>query len=266
MKLQTLSRSLIAAAALLPAAAFAQECALPGALVLEDAAGDAGLKPVDAAPVAVDDPVGRIPVPIAEADILSLHIGESGGKLVFTYRIASLAEPLESAGYILRMTTDTPPENGDEDYFVAMLTSAEGAVSFVHGTTGANQDAGTGPRFFNVAGDLDAASNYAADGTITLVLDPALIGAPAGSEIYNLLASVRVVAPTTEDTGMTANGSNATILDDVPGDPGYYDVGSGGCADGRGLASGDGLAVGAFGLPATLLLGLAAAFGIRRRR
>lgn len=243
--------TLTAAALLAASAAFAadEQCSVPGMLVLEDATGDSGST----------TPGGVVPLPHPSIDIVSLHMAEpasAAGKLVFTYKIAELAQVPPAVAYIVRLSTDLPPASGDEDYFVGMMPGASGPV-FVHGTTapiGA-------PRFFNVEGDLDPASNYAADGTITLVLDKAAIpGLDAGMSVYNILPTVRAMTPTMDTAETGTNGNNGTILDDVPGS-GFYDLtGNEACEGKSGLEQ---VLAGAlsplFLLPLLLL-------GLRRRR
>lgn len=257
-----LAAALLAAGATSTAAA-ADSC--PATRVFEDALDDAGLTPADAAPVAAPaDPVGTVALPMPEADFASLDVSDADGKLTFTYKVASLETPLDSGGYIVRFSTDELPANGDEDFFVAMFNTPDGGTQFVHGTTGVNQEAGTGPRFFTINGDLDPASNFAADGTITLVVGfDALPGVAAGLDIYNMIASVRLLAPLVATAaGMTTNASNGTVLDDSGLESGFYTVGS--CGKAGAAKSGGMLAAGAFGLPG--LLGLAGLAALARRR
>lgn len=254
--------ALLAAGATIPAAA-ADAC--PATRVFEDALDDAGITPADAAPVAVPaDPVGTVALPLPEADFASLDIADANGKLTFTYKVAGLETPLDSGGYIVRFSTDQLPPNGDEDFFVAMINTPDGGTQFVHGTTGVNQEAGTGPRFFTINGDLDAASNFAADGTITLVLGfDTIPGIAAGLDLFNMIASVRLLAPVVATAaGMTTNASNGTVLDDSGLESGFYSVGA--CGKSGAAKSSGVLAAGAFGLPS--LLGLAGLGALARRR
>jgi len=237
------------AAAMNVAAATAQDdsCTLPGVMVIEDASGDS-----------VD---GN-----GFSDLQSLHMAEPAsmpGKLVFTYKVGDLSTVPPSMGWIVRFQTDSPPTNGDEDYFVAMLASPQGTY-FVHGTDGFSLGAPAGePRQFRIAGDLDAGSAFAADGTITLILDKSAVpGLVPGLAAYNILPTVRLMTPPESPAPFTTNGDNATILDDALGS-GYYDVvGHESCEDGKSVL---GVTVGA--LPAATLGLLAlAAFAPRRRR
>jgi hypothetical protein len=232
-------------------AAAGAECTAPGVLVFEDPAGDTGVPVEDAA---------RVPVPDDNADMLSLHIAEAGNRLVFTYRMASLAQPLASAGYILRLSTEERPAEGD-DWFVAMFTDTEGAPSFVYGRSGAVSEAPS--RWFFIDGELDGASTYSPDGAITLVIDRSrLPGASPGLDLYPILPTVRLLSPTADTLGQATNGDNATILDDAPGDW-YYTV-SGACAEARALETGSGLLAG--GAPSPLTLSLILLPALRRRR
>ncbi len=222
--------SLMALLALCPVQAYAEDaCTAPGVLVLEDATGDAGIEP--------DPAVGRQgSQPFF--DIQTLHMAEPAsmaGKLVFTYKIADLSTLPPQTGYILRFSSDIAPDNGDEDFFVAMVTDPSGGASFVYGSDGFEFGLPAGePRQFHVAGDLDGASNFNADGTITLVLDKAAVpGIVPGAALFNILPTVRVVTPP-GDAPFFTNADNTTILDDVPGS-GFYDVAADGCAGKSGL-------------------------------
>lgn len=256
-----------AVAALLAAAsataAAADACPLPGALIFDDPAGDEGVKPADALPVAAPvDPVGVVPVPEDNADLLTLHVAEVADTIVFTIKVATLESPIASGGYIVRFLTDDLPANGDEDYFVAMINTPDG-TTFNYGTTGPQQDAGTGPRLFNIAGDLEASSNFTADGTITLVMKrDTFPGLTDGLDLYNMLFSVRALLPTGSAAQMTSNASNATLLDQNDGESGVYTLG--GCGKSASVKSSSQLlAAGGLGLG---LLAPLALMGLRRRR
>ena len=83
----------------------------------------------------------------------------------------------------------SPGLGAQEDWFVSMVTSDGAAPSFTYGTTGVFQGAS---RVFTTIGNLDAASNANADGTITLVLPKSTIGNPGpGAAITGMLGSVR---------------------------------------------------------------------------
>lgn len=237
------------AAAMTMAAATAQDdpCTLPGMAVIEDASNDS-----------VDTQ--------GYSDLQSLHLAEPASmpnKLVFTYKMRDLATLPPSFGWIVRFQTDSAPTNGDEDYFVAMLNSPRGTY-FVHGTDGFSIGAPAGePRQFRIAGDLDAASNYAEDGTITLVLDKSAVPAILpGLAVFNILATTRVMTPPEDPAPFSTNADNTTILDDALG-AGYYDVvGNESCGEEKAIL---GMTVG--GVPAATLALLAlAAFVTRRRR
>ena len=99
------------------------------------------------------------------------------------------------------------------------MISADGAAPrFTYGTTGVFQGAA---RFFSTIGDLDASSNYNADGTITLVLPKELFRSKAvcagacnplapGQSVSIALGSVRF-SPPSEVPG--SGGTNETIPD-----------------------------------------------------
>jgi hypothetical protein len=181
------------------------------------------------------------------------------GKLVFTYTMSDLSSFPPNIGWILRFSTDEPPANGDDDFFVAMF-STSGGERFVYGTNGFTAGAPAEPRQFRIAGDLDAASGYDAGGAITLVLDKSsLPNLGPDQDVFNILPTVRLMAVPAEDPlPFTTNTANETILDDVPGS-GYYRLATGStCGDGKSL-----LGIGA--LPWTTLALLVLA-GWRRQR
>lgn len=196
-------------------------CTAPGVLVTEDAAGDD-----------VTAPTGE-----GFADILSVHGAEpaDSNTLVFTYKVASLAAVPPHTAWILRFATDTAPDNGDQDYFVAMVTLSDGYIRYVYGTNGFAAGAPAGePRQFRVQGELDG-SSYAEDGNITLVLDKSKVPSlNPGLDVFNILATVRLVSPAEDGTPFFTNGANNTILDDAPA--GFYTVaGDDACAGKSGL-------------------------------
>lgn len=234
------------AAALSVSPAFAQEdaCTLPGVIVAEDAAGD------------------HVTAPSGEgfADILSVHGAElpETDTLTFTFKVADLATLPPNTAWILRFATDTPPDNGDEDYFVAMVTLSDTFVRFVYGTNGFALGTPVEPRQFRVAGELNAASGFAEDGTITLVLDKARVPSlEPGLEVFNILPTVRVVTPAEDGTPFFTNGANQTILDDAPA--GFYSLVGNDCGNSKSGV----LGIGA--LPAATL-GLLALVALLRRR
>ena len=138
-------------------------CALPGLRVLDDPTGDA-----TTAQTKHDlDDVWISEVPTLGAQTLR-------DKLVFRVKVASLAAPLTpSTSWRVFFRT---PDN--VSYFVAMDTDAENAVSFIYGSDPFGAPLGT----------LDAASNYAPDGTITLVLDNTRVNVRAGQQLTNIYA------------------------------------------------------------------------------
>lgn len=228
--------------------AAGEECSAPGVLVLEDAAGDSGVQPDPMVPRTGDQPF---------FDIVTVHMAEPAalpGKLVFTYKMSSLSMLPPQTAYILRFSSDIAPDNGDEDFFVAMVTDVSGAAIFVYGSDGFEFGAPAGePRQFHITGDLDPASNFNADGAITLVLDKASVpGITQGAALFNILPTVRLVTPP-GDAPFFTNADNNTILDEVA-ESGFYDVSGDGCAGKSGLAQVFGGALSPFALLLLLVL------------
>jgi hypothetical protein len=142
------------------------KCAEPGQVVVNDAAGDA----LDALPA---------------HDIQWISVAEpaepGAGKVTFLLKVASLATPTPVTSWPITFKG----ANGN-DYWVAMRTSATGAVSFSYGT-------GTVPTATGTA--ADPASNFSADGTIRIVVPRSGIGNPApGATLAAFLTRVRIEA------------------------------------------------------------------------
>jgi hypothetical protein len=245
----TLRNSLAAALLALPAPVLAESaCELPGILLTDDASGDS--------PGLVDGGGGDA---FAASDIEMLSVAEPSdmaGRIAFTVKVADLSTVPPQHRWQVYFT----PADGAERY-LAMSTTEGGAPRFEYGTTGVLDNPAAPVGQANRAGDLDPASNYAPDGTVTLVLDPALFGVGPGAMLDNIHVKIRATSP-----GLTSN--MGLTLDDAGVDAGiYYEVvGNAACAQARALETGGGLLLGgAMGLPALALLGLAAALGLRRR-
>jgi hypothetical protein len=233
----------------LPASALAESaCELPGILLTDDASGDS--------PGVVDGGGGDA---FAASDIQLLSVAEPSamtGRIAFTLKVADLSAVPPQHRWQVYFT----PADGAERY-LAMSTTEGGAPRFEYGTTGVLDNPAAPVGQANREGDLDPASHYAPDGTVTLVFDPALAGVGPGAVLENIHAKIRATSP-----GLTSN--MGLTLDDAGVDAGiYYEVvGNAACTRARSLATGAGLVLGgALGLPALALLGLAAAFGRRRR-
>lgn len=243
--------------AVTPVLAAPETCTAPGTLVIEDATGDQGVPPAATPPPPAP---AVVPVPLDSADIVSVGMAEPAGtQLVFTYKVASLADAAPDMAWIVRFSTDELPADGYEDFFVAAVNGPDQSTRFVYGRTGFQVGAPAGePRQFVVDGDLEAGSGTNADGTLTLILDRTKVpGINVGGEIFNMLATVRVVTPADPGLPFFTNADNSTILDEA--DAGAYDlVGSASCGK-----QGSGFAAGALG-PLTLLFLLLPA--LRRRR
>ena len=230
-----------------PAAVLAEDgCTLPGILLTDDAGGDS--------PGVVDGGGGES---FNATDIQALSVAEPASmanRLVFTVKVADLANVPPQHRWQVYFT----PPDGDERY-VAMSTTDSETPTFEYGDAAeldANQTV-VGQAIYQ--GDLDAASNFAADGTITLVVDPSLVGAGPGAILDNVHVKTRATSPNeTSHMGLT--------MDDAGLDAGiYYQVvGNGACSTAKTLDSGNGLAVGA--LSWLMLAPFAALAGLRSRR
>ena len=160
-------------------------------------------------------------------DLQFVWIGEpadQANKLVFTMKVAALASLPPQYRWVTYFTA----ADGTL-YYVSMSTNDGPTPVFAYGLHG--YDPAAGVSTFQPLGALDEASNYNADGTITLVLDMAAEGlaAPlhAGDKLSEISASVRV-SSADDSSGTTAAGAGLTV--DGAGDPNPYAVvGYGGC-------------------------------------
>jgi hypothetical protein len=234
-RLIPLAAALLSAAPLL-AWADAESCTLPGELVAEDAGGDAGLQ------------AGVDGLPDGQDDILALYAAEPpalAGKLVFTVQLGGLNPVPPGYRWVVYFNA---PGHETEGWWAAMTTTGDVAPRFVYGTSVVLPDASSPVplRSFTEKGALDAASNFTADGRITLVLDKAAAGLPdSGVTLEGVLTTARRSAP-------DAAGGPGLTVDRAPESEGFYDLkGSGGCRAKSGVAA----LAGAFApIPLLLLL------------
>lgn len=178
-------------------------CTAPGPVVLTSPEGSPSLE-------GVDPQMGN-----GSDDLLYTNISEPvdlDNKLVVTMKMVSLA----TVPNLYRWVTYFSTTSGD--YYVSMATANGAAPTYTYGLHGTSA-AGTGT--FAYLGDLDASSTYNADGTITLVLDKALIPIKAGDKLTNISSSVRTAIPDDTVAG-TAGGTGLTI--DSGGAPNPYNV------------------------------------------
>ncbi|MDP3857523.1 MAG: sialidase family protein, partial [Stagnimonas sp.] len=156
------------------------------------------------------DPAGDATVPQAALDIRAMSAAEPDnlpGKLVFTMKVDSLATLPPNTMWILRFNAPTPAENGDEAYFVALHTEG-GTPHYVYGTSFVQDATASSVTVYTVAGDIDATSAYAADGTITLVADKSLFGNPTADQVLSQF--IGTTRPITTTEAPIAGGSQDT--------------------------------------------------------
>lgn len=141
-------------------------CGLPGVRLITDASGD-----------------GDLP----SSDLISLHISEppeNPEQMLLQLKVSSLtALPPGNLWAARFFTPDLNPAEGTSR-FVGMMTDETGAVSFVHGVAFQSAVVIASYTEWTVEGTLDAASSYAADGTIQLVVPRSLYGLSAGQSLY----------------------------------------------------------------------------------
>ena len=228
-------------------------CAAPGVTVIEDAAGDVDIQGTAPAPVPVDT-----------YDLLSLQVAQPPqddgvNRLVFTFKTAALSTLPPVASWY----TSFKGENGNL-YGVRMNTDPSGAAAFQSYTVAGSLDAGDGAavdgRFADVVTPAEAASNYSADGTITIVVKASDIGASRTGEIKQFNAG------TVQRVGEESIGGAAFVMDAAPDDLSRH--GSGSLADDGSNCGGSKSRLEKFGgaLNAALLLPLGGLALWRRRR
>ena len=185
-------------------------CTLPGVTVATDPSGDN-----------TDGP--------ASTDVRALSVAEPGnmdGKLVFTLKVESMtATPPSGFRWVAYFNTPTPLTNGDENYYVAMVTDA-GTPAFEYGTSVAVSPAPgspVAPRTYHKIGSLDASSAFSTDGSVVMVLDKSAV-APLnpGDRLTDMYGSTRSTAPgpaggqgltldSTDTVGYTLRAADACI-------------------------------------------------------
>ncbi|HJT46110.1 MAG TPA: hypothetical protein VJ721_07540 [Chthoniobacterales bacterium] len=106
------------------------------------------------------------------------------GKLLFQMKVTNLTSvPANSRWRMVWNSISTP----DEQYFVGMTTDASSAVSFEYGTVQTETIPPVvgviGVPIENPVGTPDAASNFNADGTISIYIDKSLVGNPQPGDI-----------------------------------------------------------------------------------
>jgi len=245
--LLTLASAGLMAVAAQPAPAADPSCSLPGVVVATDPAGDETGAPAT-----------------SFADILSLSIAEPGSNLlVFTLKMSDLATVLPDQAWIVRFSADVAPDDGDVEYFVAMVTGPDATPHFIYGTDGPPDPLGETPNVFNPQGSLDASSTFNADGTVSLALDKSKVpGLVNGGGVSAIVPVTNKITPTDGTVpfwyGFRSVSTTELAYDDVATVDDYV-IGQGNCGGKSGL-----LGLGAMPLPAVFaLLGMAA---LRRRK
>jgi serine protease AprX len=123
------------------------------------------------------------------------------GKIVFTLKVDNLdPQPVPAHRWYVYFSV---PGDASE-YFVAMDTT--GLVpSFIYGTRTALDAVATSAGVFEVLGDLDASSGFDTDGTITLVLDKAVLGIETGMVLGGIAGSIRQTTNPETGVGLTVD-------------------------------------------------------------
>jgi hypothetical protein len=160
-------------------------CLPPGITILTDPAGD------------LITPIGVTTYP--GYDLRSLAVGEPlalTDKLVFTIKVQDLTTVPPNTRWPVQFRLATDPANVGR--WVDMSSNAAGLVTFNYGSFVVTGGAYGAPS--TVEGLADVESNFAPDGTITIVLSRSKIGNPApGVAMQGFLIRVRIANALTPD-------------------------------------------------------------------
>ena len=151
-----------------------------------EALGGSSTVPVGPTPSPSPTPAATPPIP-AQYLIDYVAVAEppsKPGKLLFQMKVPNLSSvPASSRWRIVWNSVSTP----DEQYFVGMTTNQNSAVSFEYGTVKTQSIPPVvgviGLPVENPLGTPDAASNFNADGTISIYIDKSKVGNPQPGDI-----------------------------------------------------------------------------------
>jgi uncharacterized repeat protein (TIGR01451 family) len=142
-------------------------CNLPGVTIYDDNTGDA-----------IDQIAGH---DAQKMSVAEPYLGAGVSKLVFTLKVRNLASVPPNTTWPIGFTD----QNGGARC-VAMWSDAAANVRFVFGSTASCAQSPTA-----LVTPLDPASNFNADGTITLVLPDSALGISPGQTLTNFITRVR---------------------------------------------------------------------------
>jgi serine protease AprX len=177
-----------------------KSCAIPGLTQLTSPLGG--------------DATGGANLPTGQDDLRQAWISEPAdmpGKIVFTIKVTSLSFVPPAYRWYMYFTLPETKTN----YFVAM-DGSNPTPKFIYGTRSSTADTtGDLPEvggfgLFATLGSLDAASQYTADGTITLVLDKSLLKITDGMQLTGVAASIRQTTNSTNGIGLTVDSAAAS--------------------------------------------------------
>lgn len=147
-------------------------------------------------------------LPTGQDDLRSVSVAEPEdmpGKLVFTMKTGGLSFVPPAHRWYVYFTVE-----GDENEYFASMDASQGLPVFNYGTRSNIPLPVVPVGSFTTVGDLDPASNYTADGTITLVVDKASFGLETGQRLRGLAASIRQSTPSSINAaGLTVDSAGA---------------------------------------------------------
>lgn len=177
-------------------------CAVPGITVGTDLAGDAQ---------SMQDAY----------DILSMHVAEPAntpGQFAATLKLADLSLLPPNSLWAVRFHAPIQPANGI-DWFVGMHTEG-GTPTYVYGSVEVQDATASSVAVYTIEGEIDAASAYAADGTITLLANKALFGLEPGMAMTTITGTTRPFTSTQSPIAAggqdTADGGGYVIAGNLP--------------------------------------------------
>jgi hypothetical protein len=185
-------------------------CTLPGVAVVTDAAGDQKGAPLNTA------------LDVRSVSIAEPYQSDGSKKLAFTMKVADLTTLPPLARWAVFWNSPFAP---DGQFYVSMLTAQSGAPSFEYGTVAVTSAVLTAVGQFTPVGAPDAASGFAPDGTITIVIANDLVGGPRAGDLLG-----GVIGRTFLGGDQAATSSRVAIdTTDALAEP-YALIGNGACA------------------------------------
>jgi hypothetical protein len=147
-------------------------------------------------------------LPTGQDDLRRVSVAEPEdmpGKLVFTMKTAGMPFVPPAHRWYVYFSIE-----GDDNEYFASMDASQGLPVFNYGTRSNIPLPVVPVGSFTTLGDLDTASGYTEDGTITLVVDKATLGMEPGMRLRGLAAAIRQSTPSSINAaGLTVDSAGA---------------------------------------------------------